>query len=285
MENPFLGRWDITLHKESDPLPAWFELIETDEVISGRYVGIWGSSRPIEHIQITGTQLRFELPPQYEGSKSNLVYVGELKDGVITGLHSCWNPDEFQFTANPAPQLSNREVVFGTVHDLLSIGLEGFVARWPDKEFKWSMADGVLVNADVGTDLVSAREFKDFKLVAEYNYPKGSNSGIYLRGRYEVQILDDFGQDPSVSTSAAVYGFIKPEVNAVRPHGEWNRAEITLVGRHVQIIFNGEEVVNGEIPGITGGALDSSEGEPGPILLQGDHGPVSFRKLELTELI
>ena len=139
-----------------------------------------------------------------------------------------------------------------------------------------------LVNSAVGTDLITKALFTDFRLEAEYSYPEGSNSGIYLRGRYEFQILDDYGQGTSVGSSAAIYGFFAPSVNAVYAPGEWNRAVIELRGRHVTVDLNGVRVLDEVIPGITGGAMDSHEGEPGCILLQGDHGPVNFRKLVLT---
>jgi hypothetical protein len=155
--------------------------------------------------------------------------------------------------------------------------------RSPDWENNWQIVDGTLYNRAVGSDIVLKQPFMDFKLVAEYKYPAGSNSGIYLRGRYEFQIIDDFGHAPGVGTSAAIYGFITPQRNAVKPADEWNSAEITLLGRHVTVVLNGDTVIdNQEIPGITGGALDSNEGEPGTIFLQGDHGPVVFRRLTLT---
>ena len=146
------------------------------------------------------------------------------------------------------------------------------------------MENGVLVNSAKGTDVVTIEGFTDFRLEAEYCYPENSNSGIYLRGRYEFQIVDDYGQQPSVGSSAAIYGFFAPSENTVKPANEWNRAVIELVGRHVTIELNGQTVINDRIPGITGGALDSRESEPGPILVQGDHGPVSFRKLLLTPI-
>jgi Domain of Unknown Function (DUF1080) len=117
-------------------------------------------------------------------------------------------------------------------------------------------------------------------LHAEFRYPRGSNSGIYLRGRYEVQIEDNFGQEPDSHGPGAVYGFLTPSVNAARRAGEWQTLEITLVGRIVTVALNGERIIDRQaIPGITGGALDSNEGGPGPILIQGDHGPIDFRKL------
>jgi hypothetical protein len=80
-----------------------------------------------------------------------------------------------------------------------------------------------------------------------------------------------------------MYGHLTPSVNSAKPAGEWQTIEITLVGRAVTIVLNGERVIDrATIPGITGGALDSHEGQPGPVLLQGDHGPIDFRKLTLT---
>jgi hypothetical protein len=131
--------------------------------------------------------------------------------------------------------------------------------------------------------LLTARKFTDFKLKAEFRYPKGSNSGIYLRGRYEVQIEDNFGHEPDSHEIGGIYGFLTPITNAAKQPGEWQTLEVTLVGRAVTVVLNGEQVIDRQaIPGITGGALDSDEGEPGPIMLQGDHGIVEFRNLALT---
>lgn len=125
--------------------------------------------------------------------------------------------------------------------------------------------------------------FNDFKLHIEFRYPKGSNSGVYLRGRYEVQIIDSKGMEPSKDLLGALYGFISPSDMMAKEAGEWQSYDITLIGRMVTLSVNGKTVIcNAEIPGITGGAINSKEGEPGPILLQGDHGPVEFRNIVLT---
>ncbi|HEX5269686.1 MAG TPA: DUF1080 domain-containing protein, partial [Gemmataceae bacterium] len=142
---------------------------------------------------------------------------------------------------------------------------------------------GLLTNATPGNDLVSERKFTDFQLSAEFRYPKGSNSGVYLRGRYEVQIEDDYGEEPDSHKIGGVYGFLTPSVNAAKKPGEWQALEVTLVGRQVTVLLNGERVIDRQaIPGITGGALDSDEGRPGPIMLQGDHGRIEFRKVTVT---
>ena len=123
----------------------------------------------------------------------------------------------------------------------------------------------------------------DFKLHLEFRIPEGSNSGIYLRGRYEVQITDSKGMEPSDIQFAGVYGFLTPNEMAAKSAGEWQTYDIVLIGRRVTIIANGVPVIVDQIiPGITGGAIDSKEGEPGPILIQGDHGPIELRNIVIT---
>jgi hypothetical protein len=147
----------------------------------------------------------------------------------------------------------------------------------------WVVRDALLVNAVPGNNLLTAEKFTDFKLQAEFRYPKGSNSGIYLRGRYEVQIEDNYGDEPDSHKIGGIYGFLTPSVNAAKKAGEWQCLEITLVGRVVSIVLNGERIIDRQtIPGITGGAIESDEASPGHILLQGDHGPIEFRRLMLT---
>ena len=119
-------------------------------------------------------------------------------------------------------------------------------------------------------DLVSERKFTDFQLHAEFRYPAGSNSGIYLRGRYEVQIEDDYGEEPDSHRIGGVYGFLTPSVNAAKKAGEWQTLDITLVGRTVTVVLNGERIIDRQaIPGVTGGALDSDEGSAGADPLAG----------------
>src|SRR5439155_11749478 len=143
--------------------------------------------------------------------------------------------------------------------------------------------DGLLVNATPGTDLVSERTFTDFKLHAEFRYPKDSNSGIYLRGRYEVQIEDNFGLEPDSHLIGGIYGFLTPSVNTAKRPGEWQTVDVELVGRMVTVVLNGERVIDRQsIPGITGGALNSAEELPGPVMVQGDHGPIEFRRVAIT---
>jgi hypothetical protein len=150
-------------------------------------------------------------------------------------------------------------------------------------ENQWVADNGILKSPKSGANIHTTQTFKDFKLHVEFRYPKGSNSGVYLRGRYEVQVMDSKGQQPSKGDFGAVYGFILPNEMAAKDAGEWQAYDITLIGRLVTVVANGKTIIcNQEIPGITGGALDSNEGEPGPIFIQGDHGPVEYRNIVLT---
>jgi hypothetical protein len=80
-----------------------------------------------------------------------------------------------------------------------------------------------------------------------------------------------------------VYGLLSPNEMVAKDAGEWQTYDITLVGRRVTVVANGVTIIADQvIPGITGGAIDSREGEPGPILIQGDHGPVDYRNIIIT---
>lgn len=159
--------------------------------------------------------------------------------------------------------------------------LNGWSATGPNQ---WEVKDGILTSAQSGSNLVSDQVFEDFKLHVEFRYKEGSNSGVYLRGRYEVQIEDaDPKNAPENILFSGLYGFISPNKIAALGPNQWQTFDITLVGRLLTVVANGEMVIcEQEIPGITGGALDSREGEPGPIYIQGDHGPIEFRKIQIT---
>ena len=131
-------------------------------------------------------------------------------------------------------------------------------------------------------NLRTEREFEDFRLTLETRLPKSGNSGIFLRGRYEVQVADSFGVTPSTSTIGAIYGRIAPTMNAAKPAGEWQTFDITFADRHVTVILNGQTVIDNQpVEGCTSGALDSDDSKPGPICLQGDRTAVEYRNITL----
>jgi len=150
----------------------------------------------------------------------------------------------------------------------------------------WTVQNGMLVMGKGGSDLITDEKFGDFILRYDYMIPKGGNSGVYLRGRYEIQILDDFEtKQPDIHGNGSVYGLIAPSQFASRPAGEWQSVEAKLVGKNLTVVLNGIKIIDNQpLPGPTAGALDDKVDEPGPIMLQGDHGPVAYRNIRIKPL-
>jgi hypothetical protein len=281
-----VGHWDITVHGPGGDYPSWLEVRRSGtSTLVGSFVGQTGSARPISRVEVEDGRIRFTVPPQWEKRKDDQRFEGRLEGDVLRGQTTDAQGREVAWTGRRAPSLKRAQPPeWGEPVELFDgKDLAGWKPRSDAAKNEWRARDGMLVNAASGTDLRTERTFNDFKLHAEYRYPRGSNSGIYLRGRYEVQIEDDHGEEPDSHHSGGVYGFLTPSVNAARPAGEWQAVDVTLVGRVVTVELNGERVIDRQtIPGITGGALDSDEGAPGPILLQGDHGPIEFRRVAVT---
>jgi hypothetical protein len=164
--------------------------------------------------------------------------------------------------------------------------LSGWHPQEKDREFTWTVEDGVLKAPGRGTNAVSDRKFWNFKLHIEFRMYPRSNSGLGLRNHYEIQILDDYGQPPDIHSNGALYSRVAPRVNASKPAGEWQTDDITLIGRYVTVILNGTKVLDKqEIEGFTAIARDVNEADPGPLALQGDHGAVDFRNIVITPLL
>ncbi len=135
-------------------------------------------------------------------------------------------------------------------------------------------------------NLRTDQEFEDFNLTLEVNVPEGSNSGVYLRGMYEVQVIDSYKNKLDPHNMGAVYSRITPSVSAEKPGGSWQTMDITLCDRHATVILNGVKIIDNQpIYGPTGGAMKSDVFSPGPIYLQGDHGKVSYKNLILIPII
>lgn len=286
LASPLIGRWDLTVHGKDGDYPSWLgvELSGTKTLV-GAFVSRGGSARPVSEVRFENGKFSFTIPKQWEQGPKDLTVEGELASDKLTGRIQDPNGNWTSYTGERAPELpANPKPAWGKSIELFNgKDLSGWKTRRPAAPNGWVVHDGILQNKNPGNDLITERKFRDFKVHAEFRYPKGSNSGIYLRGRYEAQIEDDYGFPADSHYMGGIYGFVSPRVNAAKPAGEWQTVDITLVGREVSITLNGEPVVTRQvIPGITGGALDSREGEDGPILLQGDHGPVEFRKVTIT---
>ncbi len=279
-----IGRWDITVDKEGKQVPSWLEIkLSGFNTLVGYFVSDAGSARPVSHIKLENGKFSFEIPPQWEGGSGVITVSGELSGSGVKGTITTNKGNQFAFTGDKAPYLVRTgEVAWGQPIELFNgKDLGGWAPSSDDN--KWEVIDGILTNKEAGANLISDQKFEDFKLIAEFRYKENGNSGIYLRGRYEVQIEDSpLDRHPGSLYYGGVYGFLTPSEIATFGPNKWNKYEITLRGRMVTIVANGKTVIsNQEIPGITGGALDSKEGEPGPIYLQGDHTGVEFRKITI----
>jgi len=296
-ESALIGSWDLAIIMDDDQLknlglfrhglmaadgfPGWLNVKSSGlSTLVGYYVGYEGSARPISevHYNAKKDKYHFTIPPQWMDIE-DIYFEFTLKDDKLSG-YQMLDGNKLKFTGVRAPSLEREKPpVWGDPINLLTDNMD----RWiiPESN-KFEMVDGVLMNKEDGGNLITNQKFDDFKLSVEFKIHEGSNSGIYLRGRYELQIEVD--KDKADDTSVgAIYGFLAPSVFVSTGPDKWQTYEITLVGRHVTVVHNGVEVIsNRPIPGITGGSLDSNEGEPGPIIIQGDHGAIDFRKFVIT---
>lgn len=284
-QKELVGRWDLTLDVNGKPAPSWLEVkLSGNRTLIGSFVAIVGSARPVSEVKFDNGKFYFEIPPQWESGDQDLVVEGELKDDELQGSITMSDGEKYTFVGVRAPYLKRTsEVTWGKTTELFNgEDLTGWKALG---ENQWEVIDGILTSARSGANLVSDQKFTDFKLHVEFRYQKGSNSGVYLRGRHEVQIEDSpKTAHPDSHLFSGVYGFLPPSEIAALGPDTWQTYDITLIGRMITVVANGKTVIsNQEIPGITGGALDSKEGEPGPIYIQGDHGPIEFRKITITE--
>ncbi len=279
-----IGRWDLTIDMDSKKVPSWLEVkLSGVKTLVGQFVGSSGSARPISQVHVMDGKISFRIPPQWERAEKDLVFEGTLANDNLTGTIISSSGKSSSFTGVRAPLLKRESpVVWGEPIDLLKS--KNLDAWYADRSVnQWMVEDGILKNPKSGANLITTQKFDDFKLHIEFRYPAGSNSGIYLRGRYEVQIEDNKGREPGSLYFGGIYGFLTPNEMVAKAPGEWQTYEITLVGRLVTVIANGKTIICDQlIPGITGGALDSNEGEPGPIMLQGDHGPIEFQNIVIT---
>ncbi|HEV3411237.1 MAG TPA: DUF1080 domain-containing protein [Puia sp.] len=278
-----LGRWDLTVNMDGRPVPSWFEVIKSgSRQLVGRFVGGGGSARPVSRYYFVDGKFSFTIPPQWENENRDLTVEGRFQGDSLVGTMVVPSGKTFNWVGRRAPALKRpSEPAWG---DPVAIFDGKTLTGWhASGKNQWVAEDGMLRSPHSGSNIVTDGRYMDFKLHIEFRYPKESNSGVYLRGRYEVQIEDLEGAEPPNDVIGAVYGFLPPSFSAAKGPGDWQTYDITLVGRLVTIVFNGVTVIcNAEIPGITGGALDSREGEPGPIYLQGDHGPIDYRNITIT---
>lgn len=282
---PYLGRWDLTLKGPDRDYPSWIEIMQEKGHLSARMVGRWGNARPLPKVEITQGKLLFVSPKEEEGSDHDLIFRGTAAENSLSGTTTGPDGKVWQWTGVRAPALTRTSPPrWGNPVTLFNgKDLAGWKMDHPGPP-SWTVQNGTLVTPGNGPELISDFKVQDFKLHIEFNCGKDSNSGIYLRGRYEVQVETESQAEPASHHTGGVYGFLVPSPELPRTADTWQTFDITLIGRRVTIVQNGQTIINNqEIPGITGGALNSHEAEPAPIYLQGsEKGHVAFRNIQLT---
>jgi hypothetical protein len=284
--NPFLGRWDLTVKTPTKELPSWIEISEEQGQPKVLMVGLTDHATPLARVQMKNGEIEFVSPKGEEGFSEDMDFKGKVVGGELVGTTTGTSGVSWPWIGKRAPALKRTGAPRWGKPITLFNGKDFTGWRFSDRSraSNWKVEGGDLVNHGPGAEIITSSEFEDFKLHLEFNCGPQSNSGVYLRGRYEVQIETDSAQEPPSHHTGGVYGFLAPIPELPRKPGEWRTFDITLLGRTVTVVQDGQTVIDHlEIPGITGGALDSHEGLPGPIYLQGsEEGRVAFRNIVIT---
>jgi len=287
----FNGRWDIQVHKTPANIAWWLEISGAGTpALKGSFVGFNdGSLHDLTDPNIENGTLHFS----WERAQKHFDYEAKVVKGLLEGQMTTAGAEPLRFTGRRAPEINEHDDGTWVKGKPITLFNGKDLTNWTGlnspKAEGWTVENGILKAAGRqgnGDDLITVQKFWNFELHAEYRLAEKSNGGIGLRGRYEVQIADDYGRPPGMHGTGALYTRILPPVNAAKPAGEWQTYDIRLVGREVTTILNGQKLYEkGVIDGLTGIAFSPDEGEPGALELQGDHGPVEFRNLILTPLM
>lgn len=312
-DEAFLGRWALTI---PGGRAGWLEVKQEKGWLDGSILWGGGSVLPVSSVTIadgtlTVTRTREVERKDASGKVVRKQVLTETITGQVSGdtlkltrtapLPNGRGIERADFTGQRIPPLPPKpdlaKVKFGAPIQLFDgRSLAGWKVLETDRQNAWVIENGALHNrppADVPgqphartANIRTERDFEDFNLKLEVSVPAKSNSGVYLRGLYEVQVLDSHGKPLDSHNMGALYSRITPTMGAEKPAGEWQTLDLTLVDRHVTVVLNGKRIIDNQpLLGCTGGALFSDESRPGPIMLQGDHGPVSYRNLVLKPVV
>jgi len=308
---PFLGRWALFLPGGA----GWLGVQQMDGYLDASLLWYGGSVEPVTSVYMEGEKLvvsrtrNFVRATDAAGAKPRthtaaILYRFSLYGDVLVG--EMVNPEKdgsstiMRFTGKKIPDLPAvpdlSKLVYGKPVKLLNgKDLTGWKLLEENKVSGWTIVDGALVNDPAQKEgqphiqygnLCTVDKYEDFNLKLQVNVPAGSNSGVYLRGIYEIQVVDSYGKALDPHNMGALYSRITPSEAAEKPAGTWQDMDITLCDRHVTVILNGKTIINNQpVLGCTGGAITPDEFIPGPIYLQGDHGKVSYRNIEIKPIL
>lgn len=297
-----VGSWGITIPAGMDKVPEKVaHLIVTKDAkgeLEGSLLWRWGSPEKVLSIAVDGNRFSIVHPWAFR-------FEGVLDGDWMLGRAVSTDPEHSIGRVGggivghrnpPVPDANVKDAKFSEGIDLLKNGMADWEALPGNGENRWSFADGVLSNrvkrnkkgqwAGGGLNLATKRrDFTDFRLSYDVRVPKGANSGVYLRGRYEIQTVDSYGKTPDLCSMGAYYGRVAPRVAAEKPAGDWQHVDVTLYKYHLTVVLNGVTIIdNAPITGLTGGALDADESAPGPIYVQGDHSDADYRNMVLRSV-
>lgn len=312
-ENGFLGMWTFDIEGGG---VGWLNVHEKQGFLDAELLWIGGSVLPVSNVYmldkdnlvVTRTYERIIGKDETGKERKHIITstlrikkVGEQLVGVMTAPSGeGMGESSSNFTGKrlpPVPKTPNlSKVKYGKpIHLFNGKNLNGWKLIGSEKANGFKVTDGQLINDPIQPkkgehlsygNLRTEQEFKDFNLKLEVNVPEGNNSGIYLRGMYEIQVVDSYGKKLDSHNMGALYSRVTPSVAAEKPAGSWQTLDITLVDRHVTVIFNGKKIIDNQpAHGPTGGAISSDVLAPGPIYLQGDHGNVAYRNIVLTPIL
>ena len=283
---PFIGRWDLSIKTPKGELPSWIEVSDEQGKPKVVLVGVSDHATPLAQAAIFQGEIQFVSPKGEEGFENDTTFQGKLVGGQLVGTATSSGGVSWIWKGNRAPSLERTGAPKWGKPVILFDGkdFKGWRFSDPKRAKTWTIEDGTLVSNGNGPEIITTAKFNDFKLHLEFQCGPKSNSGVYLRGRYEVQVETDSEAEPPNRHMGAIYGFLEPTPEAPRKAGVWQTFDITLIGRTVTVVQNGVTIIDQkEIPGITGGALDSHEWLPGPIYLQGsEEGRVAYRNIVIT---
>jgi Domain of Unknown Function (DUF1080) len=279
-QSPLVGRWDFNSTRPGGVGANWLGVTPKGSDLEIWFQPTGGNVFQVKDFKANGSHLTLNL-------SKDLVWELDAAGDKISGTQK-HGDHSTPVEGVRAPELKRKAPkAWGQPQPLFNgKDLTGWEPIGDPKNSHWVVKDGLLVNEEHGDNLKTTRSFQDFKAHFEVNCPDGGNSGFYLRGRYEVQIeYEPLTMNPPERRIGSIYGRIAPKVDLPRKPGTWETFDVTLVGRNVTVVRNGVTTIdNQEIEGITGGALDANEAEPGPFYIQGDHtGGLKFRNITVAE--
>lgn len=308
-DNAFIGNWALTI---PDGGAGWLGVTREKGFLDAGLLWGGGSVEPVSSVFVANDTLYVTLTHEVKRKdaagkvirtqqwtrliQAQLDGSEELKLVIMGGNENGEGLKTEQFGGKRIPPVPAKPdlsaVKFGEPVVLFGgKDLDGWKLTDAHAVSGWSVKDGILSNNPAEKDkhygnLRTVKEFEDFNLTLETRVKARQNSGIYLRGIYEVQVSDTYGRSLDSHNMGGIYSRIKPTVAAEKPAGEWQTFDITLVERHVTVVLNGTKIIDNEpLLGCTGGALWSDQFRPGPIYLQGDHTGIEYRNIVLKQVV